>query len=258
MTSSVEQFGGIPRQAFEPGVFGRKIARPGAAEVLDGTDKSADAASGRAPEPIEKTARQGKEAASPGLQSFDALRALQEQDFKERTRPAELTPEAVAERYGALEAVRAASSVPSQLSPEVERQVAELQRTDQEVRAHEQAHAAAGGQYAGQPSYTYETGPDGREYAVAGEVSIDTSPVADDPEATIAKMEQVKTAATAPVEPSAQDRRVAVAAEAERIQAAAELRRKEAEDGAGTGLNFVAGVAQFRDRPPGDVVDLVV
>ncbi|MEQ9335590.1 MAG: putative metalloprotease CJM1_0395 family protein, partial [Miltoncostaeaceae bacterium] len=30
-------------------------------------------------------------------------------------------------------------------------------------------HAAAGGQYAGAPSFTYQTGPDGKRYAVGGE-----------------------------------------------------------------------------------------
>ncbi|MCP5114507.1 MAG: hypothetical protein GY953_27070, partial [bacterium] len=60
--------------------------------------------------------------------------------------------------------------------------------------------------------YTYTTGPDGGRYAVAGEVSIDTAPVPGDPDATIRKARTIKAAAQAPVDPSAQDRQVAVAA----------------------------------------------
>ena len=92
------------------------------------------------------------------------------------------------------------------------KQIRELKSRDSEVRTHEQAHAAVGGQYAGSPSYTYEKGPDGRNYAVGGEVQIDTSPVAGDPQATVEKMQQVRAAALAPAQPSGQDRKVAASA----------------------------------------------
>jgi hypothetical protein len=114
-------------------------------------------------------------------------------------------------------------------TPEEQARVRELTARDAEVRAHERAHAAAGGQYAGSPSYEYQRGPDGRDYAIGGEVPIDTSPVAGDPKATIEKMEQVKAAATAPAEPSPQDRQVAAKAEAERQKAARELQAQKAE-----------------------------
>ncbi|MDP6709114.1 MAG: putative metalloprotease CJM1_0395 family protein [Alphaproteobacteria bacterium] len=269
MTSSPVQFGGIPRQAFEPGVFARRSARPDAAATPESAAKTEATTRARALEPVEKTQRQGKEAGRPGssLLSVDALRALQEQAFQERTRAAELNPADVAERYGGG-ASGAVPTEPGELTAEESRQVAELKRTDQQVRAHEQAHAAAGGQYASAPSYTFETGPDGRKYAVAGEVAIDTSPVPDDPEATIDKMEQVKAAATAPAEPSAQDRQVAAKAEAARIQASIELRRQAAETtdegerhgtaAASQGINFVDGAPQFRAKPPGDIVNLVI
>ena len=97
--------------------------------------------------------------------------------------------------------------------------IEELKERDREVVTHELAHANAGGQYAGSPSYTYETGPDGVKYAVAGEVPIDTSKVAGDPQATIAKAAQIKRAALAPAEPSGQDRKVA--AQADRMAAEA-------------------------------------
>ena len=63
------------------------------------------------------------------------------------------------------------------------------------MRAHEQAHARAGGPYAGAPSYDFERGPDGKMYAVSGEVQIDAAPIDGDAAATIAKMEVVIRAA---------------------------------------------------------------
>ena len=107
-------------------------------------------------------------------------------------------------------------------------EIADLASRDREVRAHEQAHASVGGSYAGAPTYTFKRGPDGKSYAVGGEVSIDTSPIPGDPEATLRKMELVQRAALAPAEPSAQDLRVAAEAAAQATQARAELGREEA------------------------------
>ncbi|WP_111642732.1 putative metalloprotease CJM1_0395 family protein [Marinimicrobium alkaliphilum] len=109
-------------------------------------------------------------------------------------------------------------------------QIRELAARDREVRAHEQAHAAAGGRYTGAPSYQTVRGPDGVSYAVAGEVPIDTSEIPDDPEATIEKAQQIRRAAYAPVEPSDQDRRVAMEAMRMEQQARAELSRREREE----------------------------
>lgn len=103
-------------------------------------------------------------------------------------------------------------------------EIQRLQKRDAEVRAHEQAHAAAGGGFAGAPSYEYETGPDGKQYAVGGEVDIDVNPVRNDPQATIAKLEQVKRAANAPAQPSAKDYQVAAQADLGIAQATSELR----------------------------------
>lgn len=111
-----------------------------------------------------------------------------------------------------------------ELSDEEKREVEELKRTDREVRAHEQAHLAAGGHYVrGGANFEYETGPDGRRYAVGGEVSIDTTPVRGDPEATIRKMQVVRKAALAPAQPSPQDRSVAAKASTVETQARQEL-----------------------------------
>jgi hypothetical protein len=98
---------------------------------------------------------------------------------------------------------------------------------DQDVRTHEQAHAAVGGQYAGAPTYAYERGPDGKRYAVGGEVGIDAGPIANDPEATLRKMEVVIRAALAPAEPSAQDRQVAAQAQAQMSEARIALAQQQ-------------------------------
>lgn len=109
-------------------------------------------------------------------------------------------------------------------NPEVKKVIAQLQARDQEVRIHEQAHVAAGGQYVTSgSSYSYQTGPDGKRYAVGGNVGIDVSPVADDPKATINKARQVIQAAMAPAEPSSQDYAVAQSAQSMMLQAQQEI-----------------------------------
>lgn len=111
---------------------------------------------------------------------------------------------------------------------QIRKEVESLRKRDREVRAHEQAHAAAGGQFAGAPKLSYTTGPDGKRYAVAGEVAIDVSP-ASTAEATIAKMAQIQRAALAPAEPSGQDRRVAAQASQIANDARAELLSESSE-----------------------------
>jgi|GEM_PF-605382 len=116
------------------------------------------------------------------------------------------------------------------LTPEEEKQVQELKSRDTEVRAHEAAHlAAAGGHAQGGASFTYQTGPDGKKYAVGGEVSVDTSSVDGNPEATIQKARQIRAAALAPAQPSSQDMNVAARASKMEVQARQELSRQQSE-----------------------------
>lgn len=107
-------------------------------------------------------------------------------------------------------------------------QVAKLAARDREVRAHELAHQAAGGGHAGHATYVYATGPDGQRYAIGGSVAIDTGAAAD-PADTVAKMRQVRRAALAPANPSAQDRAIAAKAAATERQARIDL---QAQNGA--------------------------
>ncbi|MEH6625864.1 MAG: putative metalloprotease CJM1_0395 family protein [Motiliproteus sp.] len=108
-------------------------------------------------------------------------------------------------------------------------QVKKLAAIDRDVRAHEAAHAAAGGSLAGSPNLSFTRGPDGRLYATGGEVSIDTSPVSNDPEATIQKAQTIIQAALAPARPSPQDIQVAAQAQALLVDAQAEVLRQGAE-----------------------------
>jgi hypothetical protein len=101
--------------------------------------------------------------------------------------------------------------------------IRELSSRDREVRAHEQAHAAVGGKYAGAPSYSFERGPDGVNYAVAGEVPISLPSSASNPEAALRAAEQVRRAALAPADPSSQDHRVAAQAAQMILEARSEL-----------------------------------
>lgn len=114
------------------------------------------------------------------------------------------------------------------LSPEEKQAVQDMKQRDAEVKAHEAAHMAAGGGVVqGGASYEYQSGPDGKMYAVGGEVQIDTSS-AGSPEATIRKMQQIKRAALAPAQPSGTDR--AVAAQASQIEAMARIEKNQEEE----------------------------
>lgn len=113
---------------------------------------------------------------------------------------------------------------------EEQEKITKLKDRDREVRAHEQAHVAAGGQYVRSAAqFQYQTGPDGQRYAVGGEVSIDVSKEGE-PEATIAKMQVVIRAALAPAEPSGQDRAVA----AQAVRTASEARMEAAAESGAT------------------------
>ncbi len=117
-----------------------------------------------------------------------------------------------------------------ELNEEDKSTVEQLQKRDMEVKQHEQAHLAAAGQFATGVSYTYQTGPDGKRYAVGGHVDIDSSEVPDDPDATISKARTIRRAANAPAAPSAQDRAVSVAASRMETKARIEKIQKILED----------------------------
>lgn len=148
-----------------------------------------------------------------------------------------------------------ATSFPSSAKDKVSisreaQQILQLASADRRVRAHEAAHSAAGGQYAGGPSYSYKQGPDGKRYAVAGEVPIDISPVSGDPEASIQKARVVRAAALAPADPSPQDRQVAAAAMRMEMKAQSDLQatRREESSQEPQGPESIRGQEEGRDE----------
>ena len=141
---------------------------------------------------------------------------------------------ALAAREATSAARKAGPAAAHELTEEEQKMVTELQARDREVRTHEQAHLAAAGPYAnGGPQYVFQTGPDGKRYAVGGHVNIDTSPVPNDPQKTVEKARVIRRAALAPAEPSNQDRRVAAKASAMERKAQAELAELRTEERSG-------------------------
>lgn len=113
------------------------------------------------------------------------------------------------------------------LTPEALKLIDQLKARDAEVRQHEQAHlAAAGGLALSGASYTYQRGPNGVNYAIGGEVQIDTSPGAT-PQETIARAAKIQAAALAPASPSGPDRAAAAQAQQMETQARAELAQQD-------------------------------
>lgn len=117
-----------------------------------------------------------------------------------------------------------------ELSPKERHIVSKLQARDQEVRAHEAAHiSAAGGLAKGGANYTFQTGPDGKRYAIGGEVKI-SSPRSSDPAQQAANAEKMLAAALAPAKPSSQDQAVASRARAMLSRARAAQAKEQLEE----------------------------
>jgi len=116
-----------------------------------------------------------------------------------------------------------------ELSEDEERLVLDLQSRDSEVRAHEAAHQAAGGGMTGAASYTYQQGPDGKMYAIGGEVSISMK-TGSTPQETVANARQIAAAAMAAGDPSPQDYSVAASARVMEMKAQQQLAREQQEE----------------------------
>jgi len=141
----------------------------------------------------------------------------------------------------------------TELTPDEQRVLEQLKARDREVRAHEQAHLAAAGNLATSgASFTYQQGPDGQRYAVGGEVGIESAVVPGDPEATAARAQQIRRAALAPANPSAQDRSVAVAATATEQKAQAELAKQVQEERGQSAVSIFNDIAATTGENEGE------
>ena len=190
---------------------------------------------------LSPAARQAYEISNDPTKSTTAAEQQAEGDVRQATSDQPISPNRAVSAYqqqtdAAEEEQGQNSDQPSsgqpdsvRLTPEAQQKILELSQRDQEVRTHEAAHAAVGGQYAGAPSLSYQTGPDGKRYAVSGEVNIDVSEVAGDPAATMEKADVIRPAALAPAQPSSQDRNVAARATQMKAKAQAELMAETAE-----------------------------
>ena len=121
-----------------------------------------------------------------------------------------------------------AASKRKELSDQEKAELRDLEKRDHEVRTHEAAHLAAAGNLAkGGARFEFVTGPNGRRFAVEGEVQI-SIPKGKTPDESADIARQAQRAALAPGKPSAQDR--AVAARAAQSAAKAEREAAKSED----------------------------
>ncbi len=139
--------------------------------------------------------------------------------------------------YPILSTITKSSNNNNNKSLQTQQEIDQLKAIDRDVRAHELAHKAAGGDLTGPINYKYVIGPNGKKYAVGGDVSIDVSP-GPTPKDTIKKMEQVIKAALAPVDPSAQDRAVASQAQMQLAQAQMQEQQQKNNDNSNQNQTF--------------------
>ncbi len=156
--------------------------------------------------------------------------------------------------FSALQAARSNLAGARQLTPEQQQQVQKLKQIDQKVREHEAAHQAAGAGLTGGANFQYARGPDGKQYAVAGEVKIDVS-AAQTPQQTLDKAKRIQAAALAPADPSSQDRAVAAQAAQMAAKAQAEISQQRRNDESGQGPDAAStrasrAVAAYTNQAP--------
>lgn len=87
-----------------------------------------------------------------------------------------------------------------------ERVLDKFKSKDSEVKAHEQAHATNSSSNS-TVKYNYQMGPDGRLYAVGGEIRLDTS-IPKDPTRALSKLDELIRASSAPSELSQADMQI--------------------------------------------------
>lgn len=142
----------------------------------------------------------------------------------------------------------------NKLNPEEEKVLQELQARDAEVRQHEAAHQSAGAP-TGAASYTYQEGPDGKMYAIGGEVSVSIKSGAT-PEETIANAKAVIASAMAPADPSPQDHAVATSAKM-MMQKAEQEKEREAQEHILGKETYAQNSIQNEDKEQEEFIDKI-
>ena len=142
----------------------------------------------------------------------------------------EAEPTGAAESTQSTQTAKGKQTGQPDLSEEETAAVRKLKARDTQVRAHEAAHlAAAGGLAVSGASFSFQRGPDGVNYAIGGEVSIDVSP-GRTPQETLSRARTIQAAALAPADPSGQDLAVAAQARQMEQEARAELARQQTDE----------------------------
>jgi len=144
---------------------------------------------------------------------------------------------------------------PQKLSQDELRMVQDLQARDSEVRAHEAAHQAAGGGMTGGASYTYQQGPDGKMYAIGGEVSISTKG-SSDPQEALANARVVAAAAMAPANPSPQDYSVASSARVMEMKAQQQIAKERVDEITGRESYTKVADENSQEQEPQESIDI--
>ena len=121
------------------------------------------------------------------------------------------------------------------LSPDEERLIQDLHARDEEVKTHESAHQTAGGGLVGAATYNYQQGPDGKMYAIGGQVSISTGK-SSSPEETISNAKKIIASAMAAGSPSPQDFAVATNAKMMEFKAEQKLIKEKQYQKEGLGI----------------------
>ena len=194
---------------------------------------------------------------APSALGFETRARFAAPSSTEQGGPAAAAPGATNSKSSA-DSANASMTPTGELTAQEQQQVAQLREIDRRVRAHEQAHLAVGADLVrGGASFTYQSGPDDKRYAVGGEVSIDASPAAT-PQETIVKAQHIRAAALAPADPSSQDQSVAAQAERMAGEARIELavQQREAAISAEQGSTRFYRGAESSGSPLGRRLDL--
>jgi|GEM_PF-1114383 len=115
----------------------------------------------------------------------------------------------------------------NELSESEKKALDELKKRDKEVKNHEAAHTGNPElQTIGTPSYSYVLGPDGKMYAVGGEVTISTGRISD-PQDALRKAAALKKASLSSDNPSSADLAAASSASQMETEALQQIKKDD-------------------------------
>jgi hypothetical protein len=168
----------------------------------DAQGQAASRVSGLAPLPAEASEKPGasRRVLAAREDRAAALPRLPDQ-------PAPTEREAIARLPDEISAPERATiaRLPDEISAAEPEAVERLRRREAQLRQAESAHAAVAGDLAGPIEHVYRRGPDGRRYGVNGSAGIEATLASGAPDELRPVGERLAAAATAPLEPPAQD-----------------------------------------------------